>query len=208
MGKTATEFTVPSTVDHIAHSAFRDAKSITSVIIPSDVEKLDAKIFIGCTSLEAVSMPLIGESVSDLCTIGYYIGTMDAYIPSSLREVTVTGTSGIRDYAFRGCKSIVKVTVADTVPSVGNYAFFECTALSEVTLGSSVASIGKYAFDECTSLLEIVIPAAVTFVGEAAFYRACEDLTIKCEAAAKPAEWNALWNAGMHSVEWGYDKGE
>lgn len=207
-GKTATEFTVPNTVDHIAALAFRDAKSLTSVTLPSTVEKIEAKIFMGCTSLEAVSMPLIGESVSDLCTISYYFGNTAADIPSSLREVTVTGTSGIRDNAFRACKGIVKVTVADTVPSVGDYAFFECTSLSEVTLGASVASIGKYAFDECTSLLEIVIPAAVTFVGEAAFYRACEDLTIKCEAVSKPAEWNALWNAGMHSVEWGYDKGE
>lgn len=53
--------------------------------------------------------------------IGYY------YIPTSLKNVTVTGTK-ISNYAFFNCASLENVTLKDTVTSVGTWAFENCNA--------------------------------------------------------------------------------
>ena len=91
------------------------------------------------------------------------------------------------------------------VTSIGYNAFYGCSLLSEITIPSSVTSIGDSAFYGCSALSEITIPAGVTSIGGSAF-SGCSSLTIYCEAAEQPSEWNSYWNSSDRPVEWGYTK--
>ena len=76
------------------------------------------------------------------------------YIPSSLKEVTITG--GYIPYgAFSKCKSLTSVTIGDSVTSIGKEAFSYCSNLTSIEIPDSVTSIGPSAFTSCTSLTKV-----------------------------------------------------
>lgn len=62
-----------------------------------------------------------------------------------------------------------KVTIPDTVTSIGEFAFIGCESLTSITMSDQVTSIGKYAFSGCIRLTSIHIPATVTDFGDLAF---------------------------------------
>ncbi len=82
----------------------------------------------------------------------------------------------INQYAFYKRNDITKVTISNSVTSIGAAAFYNCTLLTNITIPDSVTSIGYDAFSECTSLTSITIPNSVTSIGSAAFVR-CTSLT-------------------------------
>ena len=86
------------------------------------------------------------------------------YIPTTLREVTVTGGQLLYG-AFYGCSGLTSITIPDSVTSIGDYAFFCCRSLTSITIPDSVTSIGKYAFCGCSNL------ASVTFANTSGWYR-------------------------------------
>ena len=71
-------------------------------------------------------------------------------IPDRINGFPVTS---IGDYAFRGCASLVSITIGNGVTSIGDSAFYYCTSLTNVTIGSGVTSIGDSAFAGCVSLV-------------------------------------------------------
>ncbi len=75
--------------------------------------------------------------------------------------------------------------------------------LEKVTIPNSVTTIGYSAFKYCTSLTSITIPDSVTSIGDYAF-SGCTSLTIYCEVNSKPSGWNSDWNYSNCPVEWGY----
>lgn len=54
-GKAATEFTIPSNVTTIGHSAFAFCKNLTSIIIPESVTTIDSLAFNYCTNLISIN---------------------------------------------------------------------------------------------------------------------------------------------------------
>ncbi len=136
----------------ISDSAFKDCKCLTCIKIPNSVTAIGAGAFSGCSNLQEISLPFIGKTKQSQYTNEYvfgYIfgttaftggvktlqmwknGTVDYYIPSSLKNVTITG-SAIAYSAFYGCKNIENVTIASSVMSIYDYAFCECTNLKKV----------------------------------------------------------------------------
>lgn len=79
--------------------------------------------------------------------------------------------------AFRGCKSLVSMDIAEGVKSIGDGAFSGCTVLTSVTIPNTVETIGSGAFSSCTGLTSIIIPNSVETIGKSAFYY-CMDLTL------------------------------
>ena len=59
-------------------------------------------------------------------------------IPSDITEYNI--------YNLRGCKSLKKVTIHDSVISIGDYVFEGCSNLSTVIIGKNVEKVGQYAF--------------------------------------------------------------
>ena len=86
-----------------------------------------------------------------------YIGLNTANIPSnfSYKGINFKITS-IEDNAFRR-SPLTKITIPNTITSIGTDAFFECKNLEEIKIPSSVNFIGDYAFIRCTSLTAITV---------------------------------------------------
>jgi formylglycine-generating enzyme required for sulfatase activity len=120
--------------------------------------------------------------------IKYTGSKKEVNIPPSIQNNQVTG---IGKSAFQGNKNITRVTIPNSVTSIGNNAFFgsgltrvtipngvtsienntfsNCTSFTGITIGDSVTSIGEQAFSGCTNLVSIAIPDNVTSIGNGAF---------------------------------------
>ena len=197
-GNTAlTSVTISDSVTSIGEYAFRNCTGLTSVTIPDSVTSIGSGAFSGCSSLESITIPFVGAVAGKTSKdtyqypFGYIFGTNSYtggmrveqhyydsstsstkygyfYIPSSLRNVTVTG-GNILYGAFYNCSMLTSVTIGNSVTSIGDYAFSYCTGLTSVTIGNSVTSIGSYAFSYCTELTSVTIPDSVTSIGSYAF---------------------------------------
>ena len=76
----------------------------------------------------------------------------------------------IAENAFKNNTTLTKVTLPNTIETIGQNAFSGCTALSEINLPEeSISSIGAYAFAGCTALKTISIPSKVTVLSEGVF---------------------------------------
>lgn len=160
--------------------AFRNCISLVSITIPDTVTSIGENSFYGCESLESVYI----SDITSWCNISfgnsysnplYYADYL--YLNGELiTELVIPGgVTTISDYAF-SCKNIVKVTIPDSIISIGNYAFYRCSNLESITIPNSVTIIGKNAFYYCSSLESITIPNSVTIINENAF-RYCSSLT-------------------------------
>lgn len=68
--------------------------------------------------------------------------TTELVIASEYEGKPVTS---VGDYAFRGCKSLISVTIPNGVTSIGYAAFYNCNSLSSITIPDGVTKIGDYA---------------------------------------------------------------
>ena len=55
-----------------------------------------------------------------------------------------------------------KVTIPNSVTTIGESAFEGCERLKNIDIPNSVTTIGAWAFDGCSSLTDITIPNKVT----------------------------------------------
>lgn len=107
----------------------------------------------------------IKVGVTNISSYAFY-----GYDPTFLTRITIPNSvKSIGDYAFDGCLSLTSVVIPGSVMSIGNSAFFSCTSLESVTIGNGVTNIGSSVFQNCTSLTSIIIPDSVTSVGDYAF---------------------------------------
>jgi len=97
----------------------------------------------------------------------------------------------IPERAFSDCKTLVGITIPNSVISIGDSAFSNCTSLTSVTIPSSVTSIGNTVFLGCNSLTNITIPASVTSIGNYAFV-SCNRLTSVTVSRRTTIGWEAF----------------
>lgn len=87
-----------------------------------------------------------------------------------LTRMTIPNSvTSIGDYAFDGCSKLTSVIIPGSVTSIGRSAFSSCTSLESVAIGNGVTNIGGSAFQDCKSLKSITIPDSVTSMGDYAF---------------------------------------
>ena len=83
-----------------------------------------------------------------------------------LKKITIPqSVKSIGNYAFSGCSFIEQVILNSNLIKIGYYSFYGCSSLKEISIPSSVTEIGDSAFEECSSLKEISFPSSVIQIG-------------------------------------------
>ena len=158
-----TNIVIGNSVTSIGNYAFQKCTSLKKIAIPNSVVTIGRSAFKGCERLESMSIPFAGSAKDGIINthFGYIFGAPDYYknyerydydtrdyymvTPSSLRNVTITGSSKIDSYAFYGCERISSIIIGDEVTSIGDLAFCGCN-LHNAVIGKAVSYIGDNAF--------------------------------------------------------------
>lgn len=113
--------------------------------------------YIGTSKTVTVPAKIAGHRV--LKVSGLFTNHMKSSITS------ISFSNGILQIGDGLCKEYIaleKVTLPDTLTSIGNDAFFGCTSLKGITVPSTVSSIGSGAFGNCPSLISADLSCQVT----------------------------------------------
>lgn len=175
---------IPDSVTLIEHQAFMRCSSLTSVTIPYGVISIGYETFIDCVKLTEINIPDSVTSVGDFAFIntGIYndesawengVLYIDNYLIAAKQDITQCevreGCRFIVPRAFEGCFDLERISMQDSVISIGANAFWSCEKLTEVNMPDTITYIGDLAFGECEALVNINIPDSVIYIGEGAF---------------------------------------
>lgn len=160
-----TKINLPN-INYIDSYAFSNAKELKELIIPDSVISIGEKILFGASKLEKIEMPhLTYNNVKN--RFGYLFGespfnnaylASGYYIPSTLKEVTITKETIIVRYAFKNIVSLRNVNLLGKVTEIQLEAFNGTRNITKITVPDTVVSIGFQAFGGMGELVEITLP--------------------------------------------------
>ena len=148
--------------------AFHNCGMLEEVELSNSITTIGYGAFSGCDSLTKMSIPFVGAKLdgTNNTHFGYIFGASeyssnDVYIPANLKNVIISGSQTINDYAFYNCDLLEKVELPNTLKTIGIQSFLNCDSLTSITIPDSVTSIGGSAFAGCISLDNVKIGSNV-----------------------------------------------
>ncbi|MCL2810753.1 MAG: leucine-rich repeat domain-containing protein [Clostridia bacterium] len=134
-------------VTRIDNSAFRNIRSLVSIVIPEGVTTIGAFAFQGSFALTGVVLPetltAFGTNVFKDCT-----GLREIVIPS---RVTV-----ISERMFYDCVGLNVVILPDSITVIEKEAFYNNRGLTNITIPSSVQDIERNSFRNARNVTFVV----------------------------------------------------
>lgn len=125
--KTFNELRYFTRLGTIADEAFKGCTSLTSIIIPENVQSVGARAFSGCNKITSLLLPTnctsIGEEAFSGCTKLADFDIND--------EITV-----VEPRTFQGCTALTSIDFHAGIKSIGDQAFSGCTKLKTVSVDS------------------------------------------------------------------------
>lgn len=188
---TITKVIIPEGVEKINAYAFANLSALEEIVLPSTLEAIEYGAFYNCVSLEKITfsgennLKIINQSAFEGCNLQ---GTLD-----------LSAACVISDYAFAGNQELEKVHLPETLQTIGQYAFAGCKSLSEVTVTAAKVKYGQYAFTGCESLTYFEVNTAVIPAGM--FYE-CDSLEhVKIGAAVNAIGEYAFRDTAIKTYE-------
>ena len=163
---TITKVVIPEGVKKINSYAFANLTALEEIVLPSTLESIEYGAFYNCTSLKKITFSsdnnvvIINQNAFENCALE---GTLE--FPNACV---------ISDYAFAGNQKLEGIVTSDKLLSIGQYAFAGCKKLTNVTIGADKVKYGAYAFTGCESLTEFYVNSSV--LPEGMFYE-CDAMT-------------------------------
>lgn len=163
-------------------NAFKDAKELVSIKLPTTIKKISSNSFSSCHKLININIPnsvtIIDDEAFSGCEKLELSKLHDGLIKigngafSKCQNVTFDlpkTVSEIGEDAFVDCINITSITIPDNITEIKAGAFALCTNLSFVKFPKKLYSIGRQAFSGCKSLKEVRLPDNVAYIGNSAF---------------------------------------
>ncbi len=162
---TITKVIIPEGVKKINAYAFANLTALEEIVLPSTMESIEYGAFYNCSALEKLTFS--GEN-------NLKIINQNAFEGCNLQDtIDLSSVAIISAYAFAGNTSLEGVITTEDLQSVGQYAFAGCKKLEDVTIVSEKVKYGAYAFTGCESLTSFYVNGAV--LPEGMFYE-CDEL--------------------------------
>jgi hypothetical protein len=191
------DITVPSSVTYnevdypvevIGSSVFKENKSVTRIILPSTIKRINNDAFLGCSSLKEIG------DLSHCENIGYQ--AFRSCI--SLENVDLSACTSIGSGAFYDCQSLLNIGSISNLTNIEASAFYNCKSLKQVDLSASVY-IGSYAFYGCSNLQSVGSLANAT-IEDGAFSNCTSLKNVDLSSAKKIGEWAFYYCTSLESV--------
>lgn len=190
-----TEVHIPNTVSSIGSGAFEN-KSKTSQLkyvyieAGNSISKIPGGAFSSCTNLEYIQF----ENLTEITSLD---GVSSCGFSGEVDLSKCTKLVSILNSAFNSCSSLTKITLPDSLQTIGNNCFWNCpnAYLASEYLPSSLKSIGTQFFYNSKNFNNLLIfPEGFESLGNEAF----QDMTVKGGATGN--EFNLVFLGKMHSV--------
>lgn len=144
---------------YVGKRIFNDCHALRTLTIPNTLlaENTHAEAFAGSNDGNAANANGI-HSLTMPAWLSSYFGDNGK---AKLREVTITAGDTIKPAAFSRCAWLRKVTLPDTIKTIGDQAFMNCISLNQFdwdAITGSCTSIGSKAFKDCWNMYEVTVP--------------------------------------------------
>ena len=181
---------IPEQVTELGNACFYGCEALQSITIPESIVKINGSAFNGCKGITEImynakvveNFPNSNSAFSECgtnglgikVTIGKNVNKLPVNLFNSAPKITEVAfesgcqLSNLPESTFDGCKYLSKITLPDSLTSIGNYAFRK-TGMSGIVLPDGVSEIGSDAFANCESLEEITLSKELTALGSGAF---------------------------------------
>ena len=183
-----------NSVTHIQLAAFANCTVLKQPNLGKGLLDIDDYAFAGCSQLAnptGSTKSIIPDSVTRVGYRAFYntalwesatggvvyagnwvVGFKDDLPSNAVLKNTITG---IADYAFYKCPTLVTLSGTANTSNIGKAAFYGCIGLAAISLNADMVEIKPYTFYGCISLYAVKMPAFLEKIGRAAFY-ACQTL--------------------------------
>lgn len=226
-----TSITIPNSVTSINRNAFSGCTSLTDVyykgseddknniMIGEDNDSLDSATWHyaepdepeesgttgNCTwSLDGTVLTISGNS-----NMGDY--DSDDTLPwgTNITKVIINGgVTSIGANAFKGCSSLINITIPVTIIYIGGLAFNGCSSLTNVTIPQFVTTIKSGTFQNCSSLTSVTIPVSVKNIETFAFNGCTALTTVNYRGSEADKDGMTIVDDGNNAIKnatWNYN---
>ena len=134
-GSSITSIELPSSVQCIGVSAFKDCVNLKSVTLPNNIGIIDRDTFRNCKNLTHIEIP---DSIA-------HIGPWAFYACSKLNDIRFPrGLRSIGSYAFANCDRLTSIFIPQNVYCIGDCAFRSCENLQSIDVaGDNISFLSK-----------------------------------------------------------------
>lgn len=179
--QTKKSFDIPQTVTSIGDYAFYRATMLKNLTIPSQLKSV-GDYAICQTGIKSIDLPETVDEIGD-DALSYNDSLTTVTLPSKVSKMGTYALSengellsadlpeGVTDLTgmFYDDLKLTKVTIPQTVKTVGYGAFYNCQSLLAIDVPETVDSIGQYAFEFCSRIDSLSIPEGVKTLPYACF---------------------------------------
>lgn len=157
-----------SETDVIPAGCFENKLTLSSLILPDKLSKIDYAAFCGCSNLSgSLIIPEGVVTLEDRCFNGCYSLTGKLSLPSTLKYI---GTSVNESWdglgVFYECQFCCELILPEGLENIGPAAFCKCNSLyGELRIPDTVKSLGYRSFASMKNITgSITIPQSITYI--------------------------------------------
>lgn len=104
----------------------------------------------------------IPTTVTEICNAAFY--------GCSMTKISIPNTIiSIGEEAFRDCNLLESITLPNLLTEIKSYTFYGCSTIKKITIPDKVKTINSSAFSNCKSLTEVILPNNLEIICGTAF---------------------------------------